>query len=56
MKILILFPRCPFVLSLPEAIQKVTMKEGEFCSRCDTALMDVDFNKVAKRIQREICE
>lgn len=22
------------------------MKEGEFCSRCDTALMDIDFNKV----------
>jgi hypothetical protein len=38
--------RCPFVLILPEAIQKITMKEGEFCKQCDTALMDVEFNKV----------
>lgn len=39
--------RCPFVLSLPDAIQKITMKEGEFCKQCDTALMDVEFNKVS---------
>jgi hypothetical protein len=38
--------RCPFVLTLPEAIQKITMKEGEFCKKCDTALMDVEFNTV----------
>ncbi len=25
------------------------MKEGEFCKKCDTALMDVEFNKVGKR-------
>jgi hypothetical protein len=40
------FFRCPFVLALPEAIQKITMKDGEFCKKCDTALMDVEFNKV----------
>ena len=45
LKILILF-RCSFVLLLLETIQKGTMKEGEFCSRCDTTLMDVDFNKI----------
>ena len=38
--------RCPFVLTLPEAIQKVTVKDGEFCKRCDTALVNVEFNKV----------
>jgi hypothetical protein len=41
--------RCPFVLALPEAIQKIKMKEGEFCKQCDTALMDVEFNKVERK-------
>ena len=41
--------RCPFVLALPEAIQKIKMKENEFCKQCDTALMDIDFNKVDRR-------
>ena len=27
------------------------MKEGEFCKQCDTALMDVDFNKVRYEIK-----
>ncbi|CAF3135019.1 unnamed protein product [Rotaria socialis] len=36
--------KCPFVLTLPETIQKITIK-SEFCEKCDTALMDVEFNK-----------
>lgn len=41
--------RCQFVLALPEAIQKITMKQGEFCKQCDSALMDVEFNKVKRK-------
>ncbi|CAF3581946.1 unnamed protein product [Adineta steineri] len=37
--------KCPFVLALPDAIQKITMKENEFCKQCDTALMNIEFNK-----------
>ncbi len=45
--------RCPFVLALPEAIQKITLKQGEFCKQCDTALMDVEFNKVGREKEKK---
>jgi len=38
-------------LALPEVIQKITMKEGAFCKQCDTALMDIEFNKVENQIK-----